>query len=565
MQRNFDTLNSDPASSRPFDLAVIGGGATGAAIAFDASLRGLRVALIDKGDFGAATSAGSTKLMHGGLRYLANGEIRQVREGLRERRHWSRIAKHLVHPLAFVMPSYSHQKPSRLTLGLGLSLYDWLAFDRNRGTDAMQKMPGYRSMTVAQTLGLVPDLPTQMPGKGDAPTARLTAGLLYHDGQMLSPERLCLAMIRSAVAAGAVAVNYAEARDPIIEDGRLIGVKVKDMLSRKSIDLHAAVTINATGPWADHIMQTADETQPRKKLLRSKGIHIVTRNLTRGAALATPIDDEHLFITPYMGMSLLATTDTKFDDDPDKARVTANDIDALLDKTNRALPAAKLTRKDIVFAYVGLRPLVADMGDAPDATYGLSRGSEIYDHDAHGGVSGMISALGGKWTTARRLAEQAVDLAVKKLDAKPVRCRSHVTALECAPRDNLGRFMDKMRAEFPKFDSASIDLMSRLYGRLVPQMMAADTKGLSGLKDKLLAARIAFAVSDEMAVTLEDIVLRRLIEGQIGALSSSQITLIAKWLQNRLGHSEAEMARQRKALDAKLNAHIKRPAPRAKS
>ncbi|MCH1569283.1 MAG: hypothetical protein L7U47_07705, partial [Alphaproteobacteria bacterium] len=184
--------------------------------------------------------------------------------------------------------------------------------------------------------------------------------------------------------------------------------------------------------------------------------------------------------------------------------------------------------------------------------------------DANGGVSGMISALGGKWTTARRLAEQAVDLAVKKLDAKPVRCRSHVTALECAPRDDLGRFMDKMRAEFPKFDSASIDLMSRLYGRLVPQMMAADTKGLSGLKDKLLAARIAFAVSDEMAVTLEDIVLRRLIEGQIGALSSSQITLIAKWLQNRLGHSEAEMARQRKALDAKLNAHMKRPAPRAK-
>jgi glycerol-3-phosphate dehydrogenase len=550
MQRNFDAL-----SAAPFDLAIIGGGATGAAIALDASLRGLRVALIDKSDFGGATSAGSTKLMHGGLRYLANGEIKLVREGLRERRHWSRIAKHLVHPLPFVLPCYSHQNPSRLTLRLGLSLYDWLAFDRNRGVDPMQKMPGYRTMTVAQTLGLVPDLPPQLAAeKSDAAraTPKLTAGLLYHDGQMLSPERLCLAMVRSAIAAGAVAVNYAEAGDFIVEDNRLIGVQVKDKLSRKSASLMAALTINAAGPWADELMQAGDTNQPQKKLVRSKGIHIVTRNLTRGAALAMPIGDEHLFVTPYMGMSVLATTDTKFDAAPDKVRVTKADIDMLLAKTNRALPAAKLSAKDVVFAYVGLRPLVADMDDTADTTYGLSRGSEIYDHSQYGGVSGLISTLGGKWTTSRRLAEQLVDLAMQKLDAKPVACRSHVTVLACAPRDDLGRFMDEMRARFDSFDTPRIDLMSRLYGRLLPDMMAADARGLSGLKDKLLAARVAFAVSDEMAVTLEDIVLRRLVEGQIGGLSQQQIELIADWLQSRLGHSEIEMKRQRKALADKL-------------
>ena len=548
MQRNFDALGSTA-----FDLAIIGGGATGAAIAFDASLRGLRVALIDKGDFGGATSAGSTKLMHGGLRYLANGEIRLVREGLRERRHWSRMAKHLVHPLAFVIPSYSHQKPSRLTLGLGLSLYDWLAFDRNRGVDAMQKMPGYRTMTVAQTLGLIPDLPRQLPAKAGDASAKLTAGLLYHDGQILSPERLCLALIRSAISAGAVAVNHAEARDFLIEDNRCVGVRVKDGLSRKNLELRAAIMINAAGPWADHIMGAADKTPPSKTLIRSKGIHIITRNLTRGAALAMPLDDEHLFITPYMGMSLLATTDTKFDDAPDKVRVSKTDIDTLLTKANRALPGAKLTRKDVIHAYVGLRPLVADMGDRPDATYGLSRGSEIYDHAEQGGVNGMISALGGKWTTARRLAEQVVDLAMRKLDAKPIACRSHLTALACAPRDDLGRFMDAMRAAYPKHDTASIDLMSRLYGRFLPAMMAADTNGLAALKDDLLAARIAFAVSDEMAMTLEDIVLRRLIEGQIGALTGSQIDIIADWLQTRLDHSDAEMKRQKKALNDKLS------------
>jgi glycerol-3-phosphate dehydrogenase len=547
MQRNFDALGA-----HNFDLAIIGGGATGAAIAFDASLRGLRVALIDKGDFGGATSAGSTKLLHGGLRYLANGEIKLVREGLRERRHWARMAKHLVHPLPFVMPSYSAQKPSRLTLGLGLRLYDWLGFDRNYGVDSMQKMPGHRTMTLAQTLGLIPDLPRQLDGTHEEPNPKLTAGLLYHDGQMLSPERLCLALIRSGMAAGAIAVNHAEAKEFVIEDNRCVGVQVKDALSRKRIELRAAMTINAGGPWADHIMTAADKVPAGKTLVRSKGIHIVTRNLTRGAALAMPIDDEHLFITPYMGMSLLATTDTKFDDSPDKARVTGQDIDALLAKANRALPAAKLTRKNVVFAYVGLRPLVADMGDKPDSTYGLSRGSEIYDHAKQGGVNGMISALGGKWTTARRLAEQVVDLAIVKLDAKKMRCRSHVTALECAPRDDLGRFMDEMRAAFPHIDTASIDLMSRLYGRLLPHMMAADTQGLADLKDDLLAARIAFAVSDEMAMTLEDIVLRRLIEGQIGALGSDQIDMIADWMQARLGHSDAEMKRQRKELNDKL-------------
>ena len=563
MQRNFDALNAGNADQPAFDLAIIGGGATGAAIALDAALRGLRVALVEKNDFGAATSAGSTKLMHGGLRYLANGEIGLVREGLRERRHWSRIAKHLVHPLPFLLPSYTHEKPSRLTLGMGLFLYDSLAFDRNRSVDPMQKMPGYRSITAAQALGLVPDLVTEKnPSSGSqapaadekttGPKPRLAAGLLYHDGQMLSPERLCLAMLRTAISAGAVAVNYAEAkaflRHGDSADGPVVGVKVKDGLSRKTANLYAAQTVNAAGPWADELMHEADGRRAQKKLVRSKGIHIVTRNLTRGVALAMPIDGAHLFITPYMGMSLLATTDTKFDQAPDKAAVTKADIKELLDKTNKALPNAKLTQKDVVHAYVGLRPLVADMADEADATYGLSRGSEIYDHADYGGSAGLISALGGKWTTARRLAEQIVDLVMLKLRAKPMACRSHSTLLECTPRDDLGRFMDDMRAAFADYDTASIDLMSRLYGRLVPQMMQADTSGLEGLKDPLLAARIAFAVSDEMAVTLEDIVLRRLIEGQIGGLDEAQIGLIADWLQNRLKLTDAEINRQKKKL-----------------
>lgn len=554
MQRDFQALEQTP-----FDLAIIGGGATGAAIALDASLRGLRVALIDKGDFSAATSAGSSKLIHGGLRYLAQGHIKDVREGLRERRHWQRMAKHLVHPLPFTVPVYENGAPRRSILKLGLYLYDLLSFDRNRGTDVMQKMPGHRSLTAAQIRGLVPDLAPHSKADG-----KLTGGLLYHDGQMLSPERLCLAMLRTAMEAGAVAVNYAEATDFIYDGERICGVHVKDGLGRKTAELRAALSINAAGPWADMVMHKATKDKTQKKLVRSKGIHIVTRNLTRGAALAAPVDGEHLFVLPWMGCSVLATTDTKFDDAPDKAEVDMDDIDALLAKTNRVLPHAQLTRDDILYSYVGLRPLVADIDTPIEATYGLSRGSEIYDHGTKDGVFGLISALGGKWTTARRLGEETVDLAFEKLGRTPPHKRSANTILSCSPRQNLSVFMDEMRAQFSDVETAQLDVLSRLYGRLLPQMMASDIKGLAPLDDPILAKRIAFALDHEMAVSLSDVVLRRLVEGQMGAFGPKQIDAIAAYMAARLDWSEAEMKRQKATLNSALQGP-KKPARKRKT
>jgi glycerol-3-phosphate dehydrogenase len=425
MQRDFSAL-----SKSPFDLAIIGGGATGAAIALDASLRGLRVALIDKGDFAAATSAGSSKLMHGGLRYLANGDIRQVREGLRERRHWSRIAKHLVHPLGFIIPTYEDRKPRRSLLKIGLYLYDLLAFDRNRSVDPMQKIAGHRSVTAAQVLGLSPDTP-HVGAQGT-----LTGGLMYQDGQMLSPERLVLAILRTAVQAGAVVVNHCEATDLIKSGKRISGVNIKDNLSQARAALSAKLVVNAAGPWADDVMKLAGNQKQTKKLIRSKGIHLVTRSLTRGIALTVPVADEHVFILPWMGMSLLATTDTKFDEDPDAACVTEADIHLLLNKTNAVLPEAQLTRDDVVHAYVGLRPLVADIDDRAETTYGLSRGSEIYDHSEHGGPEGLLSALGGKWTAWRKNSRYGL-CQIGPTRQTPAQCQYDIGL--CATR-RLGRF-----------------------------------------------------------------------------------------------------------------------------
>ncbi|MDC0148364.1 glycerol-3-phosphate dehydrogenase/oxidase [Alphaproteobacteria bacterium] len=545
MQRDFAAL-----SQTTFDVLVIGGGATGAAIALDATLRGLRVALIEKNDFSGATSAASSKLMHGGLRYLANGEVALVREGLRERRVWQRIAKHLVRPLPFLLPTYTARMKSKTIMRLGLLAYDLLAFGRNIGMDAMQRMPSYRSLNVAQTLGLMPHLNRE----------DMTGGMIYHDAQMLSPERLCLAMLRTAYEAGTQAVNYTQATGFITQDGRVTGVKACDKLSDEETIIQAHCVINAAGPWADMVMQDAMQAPPPKKLVRSKGIHFLTRDVTHGTALAIPIGDEHLFVLPWQGKSLFATTDTKFDASPDEVHPDPSDLDALLEKANAALPGLKLQRKDIDYAYAGLRPLVADPATPDNATYGLSRGSEIVDHASEGGPAGLISALGGKWTTSRRLGEEVVDLAVTYLGHKGAQCRTRDTLLACTPRQSLADFMDQMRADYPHVPVEEMDRLSRLYGRLLPQLMAQNTSGLGKLRNPLLAARVSFALEHEMACKLEDVVLRRLIEGQTGAITGSQIRCIADYMAARLQWSEPEKTQQLEQLDACLNTQSVSPA-----
>ena len=542
MQRDFASF-----AQTHFDVLVIGGGATGASIALDASLRGLRVGLLEKGDFSGATSAASSKLMHGGLRYLVNGEIGLVREGLRERRVWQRVAKHLVRPLPFLLPTYKTRMQSKFIMRLGLSAYDFLAFGRNFGMDAMQRMPSYRSLNVAQTLGLMPHLQRH----------NMTGSMVYHDAQMLSPERLCLAILRTAHEAGARVINYVEANDFIVEQGRITGVRASDKLTGQAASINADCVVNAAGPWADMVMQNALNAPPPRKLVRSKGIHFLTRDVTRGTALTIPIGDEHLFVLPWQGKSLFATTDTFYNGDPDKVTPEFSDIEQLLDKANQALPGLELTVKDIDYVYAGLRPLVADPATPDKVTYGLSRGSEIVDHENQGGPAGLFSALGGKWTTSRRLAEEVVDLVGARLGIGNSKCRTSDTLLACTPRQNIADFMDQMRADYPQVQTDKLDGLARLYGRLLPDLMAQKPVGLSKLKDPLLAACVSFAVQHEMAQTLEDVILRRLIVGQTGDMSAAKIAIIADYMAKQLAWSEDEKQRQCDQVSACLAIPIK--------
>ena len=488
-------------AERPYDLVIIGGGITGAAIAWDASLRGLRAALVEKHDFASETSAASSKLIHGGLRYLRNVEFSLVRESLRERRIWAGIAPHMVEPLQFVLPAQTALQ--KLTLRAGLALYDLLSFDRNRLSDPDKMLPRHGALSPPETLAAEPVL------RGAAKAGALT----YHDCMMHAPERLALEFIQGAVENGAQVANYARAVRLNETAGQVTGIRVRDQLDGKEYDIPSRLAVNAAGPWADHI--ASDGAQAAVRLQRSKGIHLITRRISR-KAIAVFLEDGHFFVLPWRGHSLLATTDTPYPGDPDELRVNEADIAELLAKVNRGLPEAKLTRADIRHCYAGLRPLVADPAgpDKGEITYGVSRGSEIFDHQQAENRAGLLSALGGKWTTSRHLAEQVTGLALRKLGRPKTPCRTSHTPLPGGHMNKFAEFVQQMQARYPTHDPAMIRHLALNYGARLNRLMeviaarpALATPLAPGLPE--IGAQIHYAAHAELALHLEDAVFRR--------------------------------------------------------
>ena len=521
--------------ARVHDLVVVGGGVTGACIARDAALRGLSVALIEKQDFSNATSAASSKLIHGGLRYLKNLEVGLIRESLRERRMWLRTAPHLVYPLTMLLPTYRGRSRSegKPLLHLGLTIYDLLAFDRGWLPDPDQRLPGHSTMTVAELLALQPDLPT----------ADLTGGLRYYDCQMFSPERLALECLLSAAAAGAELCNYTIAEGLLRDGSRVVGVRARDLLGGESQELRGRLVINAAGPWADLLVADLEGAQ---RLVRSKGVHIITRALTPGHALLIAGKRGHFFILPWRGRTLIGTTDEAYDGDPDDFRVGESDIESLLATVNHHLPSAQLTRADVLHFYGGLRPLVDDGA----STYNASRKAEVHDHSAGpGAIEGLISAIGGKWTTSRHLAEQVVDLAATKLGRRLPPCTTATTPLPGGAIGNFRKFVAAQIKRNPGQDPALLEHLARNYGARIGellQIISDDPSLARPLADGLpeIGAQVVHAQRCEMAVALTDVVLRRTGLGTLGNPGELALGAAARLMGSKLGWDRAERMRQ---------------------
>ena len=526
MRRALDRL-----ANETFDLLIVGGGVTGACVARDAAMRGLKVALVEKNDFAGATSAHNSKLVHGGLRYLRNFELGLVRESLKERRIWQRIAPHLVHPLPFLVPLYGGGFKARATLGVGLTLYDVLSFDKGWLNDPDQRLPNHDWLNKNAALAAEPIL--------DGPG--LMGAYRYYDAQMYAPERLALECLIEADGDGAAIANYVAAEKILARDGRVEGCIVRDVFGGAAFDVRAKATLVAAGPWADIFLEQALGKPASHKLLRSKGIHVLVPAMTKSNALTVAAAGGHFFVLPWHGHTLLGTTDTAFRSEPDAVGVSESDIAGFFAFINKYLPGAKLERGEVEHFYAGLRPLVDDgSGD----TYGASRRAELVDHGASDGMDGLFSAIGGKWTTSRDLAQGVVDTIVEKLSLKTAECE---TDEQPTAGGDVGRFADFLAAQRSEHaDLPSIEHLAHMYGTRLPDMLA-ETNNRPELRGAIgnagdIGAQVLFAIREEMALTLSDVVMRRTCMGQIGTPPREALEAVASLMAGELGWSAERKA-----------------------
>lgn len=487
-----------------FDLLVIGGGINGAGIARDAAMRGLQVAVVEQGDFASGTSSKSSKLIHGGLRYLENYEFALVLEASRERDRLRRhLAPHLVNPMPFVFPVFAGDPVGRLRLTAGLWVYDGLAAFRN--------IARHRSWGRRATLRHEPNLRTQ----------GLRGALHYYDC-WTDDARLTLETMLAAVASGAVVCNYLGVVEILHDGGRAHGVRVADRLHGGAFTIAARQVVNATGPWLDYVRRL-DEPATPPVLRLTKGAHVVVPRgrvgNTNAVVLRAPQDGRVMFAIPWEEQVLVGTTDTDYGGDPGDVAADADDVRYLLAAVNQYFPAAALAERDVVGAYAGLRPLVAPADPAsPSAT---SREEEIFES-----ASGMLSLGGGKLTTYRRVAERIVDRVVDRLrSADPERrfgpCRTGSVPLpgagvQLAEPGGFGGFAKRMRASAPAgVDEALMTHLLHRYGTRAPEIVAlaaADPAAARRLLPALPYRRVevTHAVAAEMAATLDDMLRRRM-------------------------------------------------------
>ena len=463
-------------ATREWDVAVVGGGIYGAAVAWDAAQRGLAVALVEREDFGSGASWNSLKTIHGGMRYLQKLDLVRLRQSAAERATLLAVAPEIVRPLPFLVPTYGHGPAGREALALGLLLSDWITRDRNRGLPPDHCIPGGRTISVAEALRLLPGLERR----------GLTGAALWHDAQAASTERLTIGFVLAAAGAGAVAANHTEAVSFLRAAGRIAGVAVRDALRGTTLEVRARMVVNAAGPWADELLARGGLRRPPAPLLRARNL-VLRRPLAVPFAVGAKTGGRFLFLVPWAGRTIAGTS-------YEPAEAAPSDPFAFLDEAARAFPWAGIGREDVAVVHEGLVP---GRGGAS----GLATRPRLHDHEAEDDLPGLVSLQGVKYTTARRVAEQAVDLVVRRLSRDVPSCRTAVTPLPEAR-----------------------------------------------LLDGPLGDRTRRAVREEMALTLGDAILRRLDLGTAGPPAPGEIDAVVSVMATELGWGAGQEQSERAAL-----------------
>ncbi len=509
---------------REFDVVIIGGGIIGAGIARDAAMRGFKVVLFERQDFACGTTSGSTRLIHGGLRYLEMLDLRLVRMDLRERETLLRIAPHLVRPLQFLLPFYRRSAFFRLKMRLGMMLYDVLSFDKS--------LPSRCHLTREEVVAKEPLLrPEGLQGASG-----------FFDAQVSSPERLCFENILAARQNGAVVFNCAEVVGARRSGVRISGVRVRDVLDGSETEVLGRIVVNAAGPWVDRVARRLSaEWSPQ--IRTTKGIHIACPQVSNNAmALFSPVDGRLFFVIPWLHYSWIGTTDTDFAEDPSCCRATGREVQYLLDSARAYFP--KVADGPVFFSNAGVRALVSQKGDESS----ISRMHRLVDGE-RSGVPGLITVLGGKLTGYRAIAEEVVDLIARRLN-RPLSCLTAVTALPGAQRVSS-------LCEPSPYDRELLAHLESLYGSRAPQVLDLAHSD-EGLRERLapdcpdIVAQVVFAVREEACVHASDFVERRSLLGFAHDQGRRAFPRIISVMTSELGWSSARAAQEMEACEQRL-------------
>ena len=542
-------------------MIVVGGGIFGICAAWDAVQRGLSVALIEQEDFAGATSANCFKIVHGGLRYLQHADLFRMRESNRELNALLRIAPHLVSPLPIVIPTYGHGLQSKEILRLALLAYDLITCDRNSGLkDPQRRIPRPQFMSRQECLSLFSGLKSE----------GLTGAVTFHDGHMYSPPRLALAYLKSAVNAGADAVNYVQATDILQRRGGVYGVRARDVLSRDSLEIRGRIVLNAAGPWAERLLWHRMNLRLTPALLYSRdACFVVARPLLKPYALAvqgkTRDPDavlsrghRHLFIVPWREHTLIGVWHTVFAGEPGEFTVTAEELQRFLDEINQAYPPLGLTLDDVAMWHAGLVPFGENEAGAADLSYG--KRSHLIDHAEAHGVEGLISMIGVRYTTSRGVAQRAIDLVLRKLGKPVPKSTTAITPLYGGRIDRFAEFLcaavdsrpvtvppEAMRALVQNHGSAYREVL-----RYLDDPRCGETLGTS----TVLKAEVIYAVREEMAQKLADVVFRRTDLGTGGFPGAMALTQCAELMASELAWTDSRLRQELDEVNADFPTHV---------
>lgn len=520
---------AEPKFDGVYDLVVIGAGINGTGIARDAAARGLRVALVEKEDIGSGTSSWSGRLIHGGLRYLEQGDVALVRESLREREILFRLAPHLVKPVPLMLPFYAHNRRSKLAVRAGMILYDILSFDKSTVT--------HRVLSRDETIKRFPDIDSN----------GLNGCAIFMDGQVVWTERLCAEVALQANAEGCHIFTHARV-DGFLQDGNSVrGVTYVDELTGTHHSLSADLVINAAGPWVDAVLKPHAPAAKKRHIGGAKGSHLVLDPFPGAPSdvvyYESRTDGRLVLIIPWGDRYMIGTTDRKFDDDPDTAVADEAEVEYLLGEVNALIPQAKLTRKDILYTYSGVRPLPFVPAQSE---WKVPRNHVIHDHAPD--CRGLLSIIGGKLTTYRSLAQETVDEVFKRLGRKAPACTTARALFPGARINDWAAYRVQLAAN-TSLSRASVDRLVDIYGARAGDILnlcRSDPRLAEVLDPETgaISAELIFTFKTEFCRTLTDALIRRIMVGLNGNCGRDALERAADILSEHVGWDAARKAKE---------------------